>query len=65
MEKLKLVKYVSTKINADGTEIVRIKKATNALANDVARQAGISKVEAIAKLVEFAYENIEWVEEVD
>ena len=44
------------------SEVTRIKKIDNALANDVARQAGISKVEAIAKLVEFAYENIEWVE---
>ncbi len=61
MEKLKLVKALSSKKDSS-TELTRVRKSTNALANDVARQAGISKVDAIQKLVEFAYENIEWME---
>ena len=61
MEKLKLVKALSSKKDSS-TELTRVRKSTNALTNDVARQAGISKVDAIQKLVEFAYENIEWME---
>jgi hypothetical protein len=61
MEKLKLVKALSNKKDSS-TELTRVRKSTNALANVVARQAGISKLDAIQKLVEFAYENIEWME---
>ena len=49
MEKLKLVKALSSKKDSS-TELTRVRKSTNALANDVARQAGISKVDAIQKL---------------
>lgn len=64
MEKLR-IKRVTISKDDSSTEVTRIKKVSNALANDVAREAGISKVEALHKMLVFAYENIEWVGDVE
>ena len=40
---------------------IRIRKATHNLLDVVSDETGWSKVDVIAKMVEFAFDNIEWV----
>ena len=40
---------------------IRIRKATHNLLDVVSDETGWSKVEVIARMVEFAFDNIEWV----
>ena len=60
-EKLKLPKRPVLKCEKDYGYTIRIRKATHNLLDVVSDETGWSKVEVIAKMVEFAFDNIEWV----
>ena len=60
-EKLKLPKRPMLKYEKDYGVPIRIRKATHNLLDTVSDETGSSKVDVIAKMVEFAFDNIEWV----
>ena len=60
-EKLKLPKRPVLKCEKDYGYPIRIRKATHDLLDVVSDETGWSKVDVIAKMVEFAFDNIEWV----
>ena len=60
-EKLKLPKRPVLRYEKDYGYPIRIRKATHNLLDVVSDETGWSKVEVVARMVEFAFDNIEWV----
>ena len=60
-EKLRLPKRPIPKYEKDYGVPIRIRKTTHNLLDTVSDETGWSKVDVIAKMVEFAFDNIEWV----
>lgn len=60
MEKLRLPKKI-IKNEKDYGVPIRIRSSTHSLLDIVSNETGWSKVDVITKMVEFAFDNIEWV----
>ena len=61
MEKLRLPKKPVIKNEKDYGIPIRIRSSTHNLLDIVSNETGWSKVDVITKMVEFAFDNIEWV----
>nr|DAS75959.1 MAG TPA: hypothetical protein [Bacteriophage sp.] len=61
MEKLRLPKKTIIKNEKDYGVPIRIRSSTHNLLDVVSNETGWSKVDVITKMVEFAFDNIEWV----
>lgn len=61
MEKLRLPKKPVIKNEKDYGIPIRIRSSTHSLLDIVSNETGWSKVDVITKMVEFAFDNIEWV----
>lgn len=61
MEKLRLPKKPVIKNEKDYGIPIRIRSSTHNLLDIVSTETGWSKVDVITKMVEFAFDNIEWV----
>ena len=60
MEKLRLPKKI-IKNETDYGVPIRIRSSTHSLLDIVSNETGWSKVDVITKMVEFAFDNIEWI----
>nr|DAE24082.1 MAG TPA: 4-hydroxy-3-methylbut-2-en-1-yl diphosphate synthase [Siphoviridae sp. ctg6Y13] len=60
MEKLRLPKKIMKNEKDYGVPI-RIRSSTHSLLDIVSNETGWSKVDVITKMVEFAFDNIEWI----
>ena len=61
MDKLRLPKKTIIKNEKDYGVPIRIRSSTHNLLDIVSNETGWSKVDVITKMVEFAFDNIEWV----
>ena len=59
MEKLKLPKKYTPEKSYSAP--IRIRKSTQNLLDIVAEETGWNKIDVVEKLIEFAFDNIEWV----
>lgn len=59
MEKLKLPKKYAPEKSYSTP--IRIRKSTQNLLDIVAEETGWNKIDVVEKLIEFAFDNIEWV----
>ena len=59
MEKLKLPKKYTPEKSYSTP--IRIRKSTQNLLDIVAEETGWNKIDVVEKLIEFAFDNIEWV----
>lgn len=63
MDKLRLPKKTIIKNEKDYGVPIRIRSSTHNLLDIVSNETGWSKVDVIAKMVEYAFDNIEYVSE--
>lgn len=61
MEKLRLPKKYTPEKSYSTPIRIRIRKSTQNLLDTVAEETGWNKIDVVEKMIEFAFDNIEWV----